>query len=144
MLSASEQSDDEVFRQIVGATAAVIFLGTPHRGSLDLVHLGNMGRAVVGALGFDTTTAVLDALGLKTSDLERSQESFSRLWRKYDFEVKTFQESLGLSGANIGPLNDQVRQLTDISQRHDRRRRHLGLLLIPSISGRSRLFVPAR
>jgi protein SERAC1 len=56
----------------------------------------------------ETTSVILDTLGLKTSDLERAQESFSGLWRKYDFRVKTFQEGLGLSGVHLGVLGNKV------------------------------------
>ncbi|KAF7538970.1 hypothetical protein G7054_g2557 [Neopestalotiopsis clavispora] len=45
---------------------------------------------------------------MKTSDLERAQESFSRLWSKHDFRVKTFQESLGLTGVHLGVLGNKV------------------------------------
>ena len=109
MLSASDVSDDLKLRNIVESTAAIIFLGTPHRGSLDMARLGEMARKIASAIRMDTSSTTLDALGLKTSDLERCQESFSRLWAKYDFQVKTFQEGLGLTGANIGALNEKVR-----------------------------------
>jgi hypothetical protein len=56
----------------------------------------------------ETTPANLDALGLKTTDLERVQESFSRLWYKHDFWVKTFQEGLGLTGVHLGALGNKV------------------------------------
>jgi hypothetical protein len=109
MLSASDVSDDLELRNIVESTAAIIFLGTPHRGSLDMARLGETARKIASAVRMDTSSTTLDALGLKTSDLERCQESFSRLWAKYDFRVKTFQEGLGLRSANIGALNDKVR-----------------------------------
>jgi len=51
---------------------------------------------------------MLDALGLKTTDLERAQESFSMLWQLYGFQVKTFQEGLGLTGVNFGVLGEKV------------------------------------
>ena len=53
-------------------------------------------------------SAILDALGLKTTDLERAQEAFSRLWQEYDFRVKTFQEGLGLIEVNLGVLGNKV------------------------------------
>lgn len=56
----------------------------------------------------ETTSAILHTLGLKTSDLERAQESFSGLWQKYDFRVKTFQEGLGLTGFHLGVLGNKV------------------------------------
>lgn len=56
----------------------------------------------------ETTSVHLDTLALKTTDLERAQEAFSRLWQKYDFRVKTFQEGLGLTGIHLGVLGDKV------------------------------------
>lgn len=56
----------------------------------------------------DTTSAILDTLGLKTADLERAQEAFSGLWQRYDFRVKTFQEGLGLTGIHLGVLGNKV------------------------------------
>jgi hypothetical protein len=108
MLSASATSETSYLNDIVEQTAAVVFLGTPHRGSVDMSKLGHKARKLVSAALLDSSSATLDILGLRTSDLERCQESFSRLWARYDFRVKTFQEGLGLTGFNIGPLNDKV------------------------------------
>jgi len=74
-----------------------------------MASLGEIIRKAASALlAMDTSPAALDALGLKTSDLERCQESFSRLWQDGDFAVKTFQEGFGLTGVNIGPLSNKV------------------------------------
>lgn len=108
MLARSSTSTETELRNVVKSTAAVIFLGTPHRGSPDVAALGECVRSVVSTLGMDTTPAILDALGLKTTDLERAQEAFSEVWRKHDFRVKTFQEGLGLSGANLSVLGNKV------------------------------------
>ncbi|KAK7416368.1 hypothetical protein QQZ08_012025 [Neonectria magnoliae] len=97
MLARSSSSKESDLKNIVESTAAVIFLGTPHRGSLDVAALGEVVRSVVSSLGMETTPAILNALGLKTTDLERAQEEFSRLWQHYDFRVKTFQEGLHLA-----------------------------------------------
>jgi len=40
MLAGSAESGEKELRNIVESTAAVIFLGTPHRGSPDLAALG--------------------------------------------------------------------------------------------------------
>jgi protein SERAC1 len=85
-----------------------MFLGTPHRGSPDLANLGETARSLVSALQMQTSSAILDVLGLKTTDLGRVQESFSALWQKYNFRVKTFQESLGLTGFKISVLGEKV------------------------------------
>lgn len=107
MLANSDVAEDEDLKSIVESTAAVIFLGTPHRGSKDMASVGEIARKAASII-CDTSTASLDALGLKTSDLERCQEAFSRLWRAHDFRVKTFQESTGLTSLNVGLLNEKV------------------------------------
>lgn len=108
MLANSADSEELSLRNIVQSTAAIVFLGTPHRGSKEMANLGDLVRKVTSSLLMDTTPAALDALGLKTSDLARCRDSFSKLWREYDFTVKTFKESLGLTGFNIGGLSDKV------------------------------------
>ncbi|KAM5354925.1 hypothetical protein ACJ41O_001571 [Fusarium nematophilum] len=108
MLARSASSTETELSNVVKSAAAVIFLGTPHRGSPDLAALGEWVRSAVSTLRMETTSAILDALGLKTTDLERAQEAFSEVWQKYDFRVKTFQEGLGLSGINLGVLGNKV------------------------------------
>ncbi|ETS81262.1 hypothetical protein PFICI_06264 [Pestalotiopsis fici W106-1] len=107
-LAASSVSGDADMKNVIESTAAVVFLGTPHRGSPDLSALGEWARSVLSIFRMETTSAILDTLGLKTSDLERAQESFSRLWQEYDFRVKTFQEGLGLTGIHLGVLGNKV------------------------------------
>lgn len=97
-----------MYKSIVKSTAAVIFLGTPHRGSPELSAVGEKARSVLSIMRMETTSTMLDALGLKTTDLERAQESFSRIWKEYDFRVKTFQESLSLTGVRLGVLGSKV------------------------------------
>ncbi|KAH7131210.1 hypothetical protein EDB81DRAFT_906235 [Dactylonectria macrodidyma] len=113
MLARSSASTDVSLKNVVESTAAVIFLGTPHRGSPELSSLGEWARSILSALRMDTTSAILDTLGLKTTDLERAQEAFSGIWQTYDFRVKTFQEGLGLMGVNLGVLGNKV--VPDIS-----------------------------
>ncbi|KAK8062107.1 hypothetical protein PG997_014204 [Apiospora hydei] len=98
---------DARIKAIAQSTAAVIFLGTPHRGS-PWAQLGESASKIVGSLGLDTSSALLDALGLKTSDLQRSQDAFSAIWNSYMFRVKTFQEGQGLKGTRFGGLNNKV------------------------------------
>jgi len=108
MLCRSSASQSKPLRDIVENTAAVIFLGTPHRGSTDLAALGEWARGFVSTFRIATNASILDTLGLRTSDLERSQEAFSNLWQTYDFRVKTFHEGLGLTGINLGVLGNKV------------------------------------
>ncbi|KAH8886603.1 hypothetical protein GQ53DRAFT_875256, partial [Thozetella sp. PMI_491] len=109
MLCNSSTSVDPLHNDIIKSTGAVLFMGTPHRGSQQLAAVGEVVRKVAAhALMMDTSSVLLDVLGLKSSDLERCQESFSRLWSAHDFRVKTFQEGLGLTGVNLGLLNEKV------------------------------------
>ncbi|KAM7215359.1 hypothetical protein V8F06_009220 [Rhypophila decipiens] len=108
MLSRSSISTEPQHARIVESTAAVVFLGTPHRGSPDFAAAGEWAQSFVRFFGAETSPGMLHALGLKTTDLERAQESFSGLWLKHNFQIKTFQEGLGLTGINIGPLGDKV------------------------------------
>lgn len=107
MLSQSNNSSDSRIKAVVKSTAAVVFLGTPHRGS-QWAKLGDTASRILKSSGMDTNSALLDALGLKTSDLQRSQDSFSAVWNTYALRVKTFQEGQGLKGTSLGGLNNKV------------------------------------
>ena len=109
MLSRSSTSEEPAVMDIVESTAAVMFLGTPHRGSENLAGVGDSVRKVATrVLRMDTNHYNLGALGLLSSELERCQEAFSTLWAKYDFRVKTFQEGQPLTGFNLGLLGEKV------------------------------------
>lgn len=108
MLASSSHSTEDRLKDVVASTAAVIFMGTPHRGSPDLATLGDRARNIISTFRVRTNPAILDALRLKTSDLEIAQESFSAVWRQYNFRVKTFQEGLGLTWLDLGPLGRKV------------------------------------
>ncbi|KAF5230442.1 hypothetical protein FAUST_9809 [Fusarium austroamericanum] len=108
MLALSSTSKTAEHKDIVESTAAIIFLGTPHRGSPELSAIGEWARSILSTLQFQTAKAMLDALGLKTTDLQRAHEAFCRIWQDYDFQVKTFQESLGLTGIDLGVLGNKV------------------------------------
>jgi hypothetical protein len=81
MLANSDIAEETDYKNIVASTAAVVFLGTPHRGSKDMAGVGEVARKAASVLLMDTSSATLDALGLKTTDLERSHGAFIRLWR---------------------------------------------------------------
>jgi hypothetical protein len=121
-LARSSASAEPELQRVVACTAAVIFLGTPHRGSPDLSSLGEWARSLISTFRMETTSAILDTLGLKNTDLERAQEEFSGAWQKHDFRVKTFQEGLGLMGVNLGVLGNKV--VPDTSSLIGDRREH--------------------
>ncbi|RBR19576.1 uncharacterized protein FIESC28_05571 [Fusarium coffeatum] len=94
MLSRSSSSSRSEHQNILESVKGVIFLGTPHRGSVDIATKGEIARSLLSAIGVATTPVILDSLGLRNTDLERAQEEFSRLWQTSNFRVKTFQEGL--------------------------------------------------
>jgi len=107
MISYADASKEPEFLEIIQDISAVVFLGTPHRGS-DAARIGDIARRVASALRIDTSPAILESLDLRNDDLVRNQQSFARIWDERRFEVKTFQESKGMSGVNVGMLNDLV------------------------------------
>jgi hypothetical protein len=71
--------------------------------------LGDVARRVAeNVLRMDTNAKILRALGLDSPELELCRESFITQWRVYNFKVKTFQEAHGISGINLGPMNEKV------------------------------------
>ena len=122
-LRRSESSEEPEFKDIVKSTKGVIFLGTPHRGSPGMADLGETVRSIASTiLRLDSNAALLRTLGTDSPELELGRESFTTLWRKYGFRVKTFQEAWGISGINAGPLNNKV--VPDTSSTLDDPREH--------------------
>ncbi|OIW22955.1 hypothetical protein CONLIGDRAFT_687035 [Coniochaeta ligniaria NRRL 30616] len=104
VLRRSENSSEESIRDIIDYTVAVVFMGTPHRGSPDFASPADVARRVAQTvLRMDTNPAVLRALGLDSPELELCRESFITQWRTREFIVKTFQESHGIVGVNVVP-----------------------------------------
>jgi protein SERAC1 len=94
-----------------------MFLGTPHRGS-HLAELAETARRIVSAVGMDTNSRILDSLGLRTSELDRVQTSFSNVWHTYGFRVKTFQEGLGFMPTSIINMNKKVIPVARMTDEH--------------------------
>ena len=107
-LRRSEDSEDDDFKDVFLSTCAVVFLGTPHRGSENFANVGELARRIVSVLGADTSPVLLRALGIDSPELELGRESFVRQWRQRNFAVKTFQEDRALAGVNFGLLNEKV------------------------------------
>lgn len=105
-----ESMEDPEFQDIIRSTHAIVFLGTPHRGSPGLASTADVVRRIAGAvLRFDSHDSILRSLGIDAPELELSRESFISQWRKFQFTVKTFQEAHALTGVKLGLLNDKVR-----------------------------------
>ncbi|KAI9055794.1 hypothetical protein LZ554_000735 [Drepanopeziza brunnea f. sp. 'monogermtubi'] len=89
-------ANDDTLRDVYTSTAAVFFLGTPHRGSPKAA-LGEIARRIVFLSGVDTSDQNLRALRVDSAELEVVHESFVRLYELKDrrFQVVTFQEAKG-------------------------------------------------
>jgi predicted alpha/beta hydrolase family esterase len=107
MLAYADMSKKTEFVDIIMDTSALVFMGTPHRGS-DVAQIGDIARRIANVLRLDTSPAMLDSLGLRNDDLVRSQQTFARIWDERRFDVKTFQESKGIGGVNFGFLSEHV------------------------------------
>ncbi len=108
VLRRSEGADDTEIRNLLRATHALVFLGTPHRGT-GYAPIGEVVRRVVSALGFDTNDKQIRALQFDSIELELSREEFARQWRKDYFLVRTFQEGQGMKATNFKRLNEKVK-----------------------------------
>ncbi|KAM7201995.1 nacht and ankyrin domain protein [Rhypophila sp. PSN 637] len=110
VLRRSHESEEYEIKDIVRSTIGIIFMGTPHRASPDLAGLGETVRKMISTMfRVDSNSALLQTLGASNSlELELGRESFLVLWRTYDFRVKTFEEAYGITGVNLGPLNEKV------------------------------------
>lgn len=109
VLRRAEVDSDESVQDILDSTAGIIFLGTPHRGSVFGGYAEVVRRIASATFRVDSSKQILRALsGADSPELELGHEAFTRLWAARDFLVKTFQETKGMVGLNIGPLNDLV------------------------------------
>lgn len=94
---------------IYTSTEAVIFLGTPHRGS-GKAGIAEVVRKIVSVSGFDTTDKNIRALQVNSTELELIHELFMKLYEQKDrhFKVLTFQEAKGVAGISYLKLNERV------------------------------------
>ncbi|KAI6756124.1 hypothetical protein HG530_011860 [Fusarium avenaceum] len=116
MLALSSTSETIALESVIQCTKAIIFLGTPHRGSPEFSAIGERARAMLSSLRFQTAAAILDTLRQGNIDLQRAHESFMRLWQRYSFRAKTFQEGFGLTGINLWVLGNKVANHMEMSR----------------------------
>lgn len=109
MLRRAADEQDRSLINIFTATAAVLFLGTPHRGS-SKAETGEMLRKIAYASGFSTNNRNIRALHINSPELEIVHEGFMKLFQRNPrpFEVCTFQEAQGLAGVSYLGLGEKV------------------------------------
>ncbi|RDW58861.1 hypothetical protein BP6252_13337 [Coleophoma cylindrospora] len=104
----AERSDISEWKETFLSTRALIFLGTPHSGSL-FSATGESIRTFVQAIGFDTAGQNLQALRPDSALLEQNRDDFIKLYNRVkSFEICTFQEQYGMKGIDILGLNNKV------------------------------------
>jgi hypothetical protein len=103
---------DSALLDIYISTEAILFLGTPHRGS-SKAGIGEVVRKIVSVSGFDTTDQNIRALQINSSELEFIHELFMKLYDQKDrrFQVLTFQEAKSVVGISYLKLNERVSNL---------------------------------
>ena len=95
----------EDLRTIYKSPFAIIFFGTPHRGSA-YANIGTTATKIATASGFDTNTEILRSLKPNAEILELLREDFERILHLKSFDFTSFQESIGYK--NIPGLHGKV------------------------------------
>ena len=94
-------------KDVYRSTFAIIFFGTPHRGS-SAAAWGEMLRRIASAVQFDSARSILTDLDPSSGStrLDDLSEAFSDMLDEKGFQIYSFQESQGM-----GPLREQVGDL---------------------------------
>jgi hypothetical protein len=99
--------DNADLRNIYHSTHAIIFFGTPHRGS-SYAQLGLVAGHIAKLSGFDTSSELLRNLKPDGSHLEILREEFGIMLNERSFKITSFQEGKGYKGVNF--LSAKVRR----------------------------------
>lgn len=92
--------EDQGFLDIYESTYAIVFFGTPHRGS-QYAELAVVARDIAVAAGFDARDTLLRSLKSDAEILSVLSEDFSRMLHERAFKIHSFQEGQGLTGAHF-------------------------------------------
>ena len=84
-------------KDVYESTRAIIFMGTPHRGS-EYADWGIIVRNIAVAIGFDASDRVVRALRIDSEMLKLLREEFAKMLREGKFDVFSFMEGQGLKG----------------------------------------------
>lgn len=107
LIESSKQDRDGRDRNLHKACRAVIFFGTPHRGSPD-ASLGSIIAGIAKGMQFDINKSILRDLDPKSGSptLGNILDDFNSLLTQQKIQVYTFQESAGKTG--FGPFSGKV------------------------------------
>ena len=84
-------------QHIANSTTALVFLGTPHRGS-NWTGWGKIAATVAAAVLFDVQKSNIDILDANGECLSQLEQNFGRLIHRRTFKIHSFQESKGMAG----------------------------------------------
>ncbi|CZR56660.1 uncharacterized protein PAC_06549 [Phialocephala subalpina] len=106
---AYEERKEPDLLEIFTSTEAILFLGTPHKGS-NMAELGETIRRIASVSGVDTTDQNIRALQINGGELRRIHEQFMKLYLddQRHFEALTFQEAKGMTGFSYLKMNQKV------------------------------------
>ena len=107
LIESSKQDQDGRDRYLHKACRAVIFFGTPHRGSPD-ASLALIIAGIAKTMQFDINKSILRDLDPKRGSptLGNILDDFNSLLTRQNIQVYTFQESAGKS--SFGPFSGKV------------------------------------
>ena len=106
LIEARKETKTHSLHNIYETTRAVIFFGTPHRGS-GSANLGLFLSHIAKALQMDTNDAILNDLNTKSgsSKLEELRRDFDDILndsqRAKELRLFSFQEEKGMTGVNL-------------------------------------------
>ena len=108
-------------KTVYDSTKAIIFMGTPHRGS-DYAPWGIIARNIAVAAGFDANDRLLKDLRADSTMLDLLRDEFGKMLREEKFRVYTFSEGKGLKGVQgltTKVVGDESSALNDGKERRD-------------------------
>lgn len=111
---------EEDLRAIYDNTRAIIFMGTPHRGS-QYAPWGILARNIVKAVGFDTNDRLIRDLKVDSAILDLLAEDFSKILNENQITAFTFLEAQGPKG--FRGLNHKIVEDVSASLNHARERK---------------------
>jgi hypothetical protein len=89
--------EDQDLRDIYQSTYAIIFFGTPHRGS-SYAQMGVLAKDIAVAAGFDARDTLLRSLKPDAEMLSLLRQEFARMLYDRAFKIYSFQEGQGFKG----------------------------------------------
>jgi hypothetical protein len=98
--SKTAMADQHGLRDIYESTHAIIFFGTPHRGS-SYAKMGGLARDIAVIAGFDARDTILRSLEPDAEILTILGDEFARMLLDGSFKVHSFQEGMGFTGAHF-------------------------------------------